>query len=226
MNLESVQSLPSLFNKAVGSASLLALLGFSLAHSGSIGEALSSRLGTIHEVAVSGVKVTFDANDIQKNAPRLPIKELASKQVADDINKLDARALVRLMYVGTFPTLCLFDKAKAQMIDEVATDHRLQEIGLVDLDVSDALREKVAAKPDLDPALGHPVKCYEMKLTIRGQDAKTVITHMLATAFSGAPADFAPPATLDRTVVPQTKTPAPGPSAKMSKPQKVAALRR
>ena len=186
MKIETIQAIPAIANRILCSLGLAGLLAYSMCHFGAIEQFLSNRVGLVHQVEVLGAKLTFDAGSIQ----RLTLGELppaASRQAAEDVNKLDQHTLVRLLYVGDLRNLCLFGNAKADLIENVATDYRLRDLGLVTLEESEALRDKVS-KEAIDPALGVPVKCYEMALNTRGREAKTAIAFMVGAAFSkGAP---------------------------------------
>lgn len=185
MTLETFQTLPTMINRALGSLCLAGLIGYSAYHHESIESALSERASLVHQVDFMGATLTFDAKDVGK-AVISPDHDFASDQAARDVNSLDARSLVRLLYVGTLPDLCLFSGARPAALEDVATDFRLREMGLVRIVESEDLRQTVAARKDLDPALGAPIKCYQMTMTDRGQDAKSALAFMLGDAFAHA----------------------------------------
>jgi len=234
MNLETVSALPGLVNRALGSAGLAAALVFTGVNYDAVERAFRETLthvASIHEVKINGVDVTFDSDALDREAANFPIEKFAGAKIAAQINQLDPRSLVRLLQVGTLKDLCVFSRPTAEMDEMVGVDHRLEELGLVARYFSDDQTSFVTArmqeyeKRDKKPAsIGAPLRCYELTLTAEGLDVRTVIAHMLGSAFAhNAPTNVTPASTAPAPGAPSSLSPAPSSAAPHPASSKAAA---
>jgi hypothetical protein len=210
MDIKTALELPSFINRALCSAGLAAALCVATLNYDAVEKAFRSGLDHVAEirgVKIQGVEISFDSSELNRRAEIFPIEKFAGDKIARQIEQLDQRSLVRLLQVGTLSNLCIYSTPTAEMEAMVGIDHRLEDLRLVTRFFSDDARAFVAGrlmeierKAHAPSTNGVPLKCYEMALTAEGLDVRTVIAHMLGTAFArnaapnGAQAPIAPPA--------------------------------
>lgn len=142
--------------------------------------------GSIHGIEVAGVKVDFDENAVEQSLSMFGVPADKQKDVLDSIRALNSTDFIRLMAVGQLNNLCEYAHPTPRMREDVATDYRLQQKGLTEIEPNQKLTEEIARRdaPDGHESIGRPLECYEMTLTARGANVKTVIVQNLAPAFA------------------------------------------
>lgn len=187
MNVEFLNTATSLFNRCVPSMVLAAAALYLGWHADSIAQGVASRTGAVDDVEVAGLKVHFDAHSLIENRDLFgkiaDFDQTVSEEVAQHIKHLDHRTVVRLIYADTHvKDSCLFEPRKSEELQDVAADYRLQELNLATIEnntpVPDELRVRAHA-----PGNPTPVTCYRLTLNGAGQDTRTVLVQMFASAF-------------------------------------------
>ncbi len=215
MKMETAQALPSIFNRALLSAGFAGVVAWGAYNHGAVETRLSSLLDGLSQVEMMGAKLTFDQKSLD-SAIRPQEMRFDGEAASKDLRNLDPRLLARLLNAGSLNDLCLFDGHKRGLLDNVAADYKLRDLGLVELHESDEIRAKVAADKTLDPELGAPVKCYTMKPSARGFDVRTAVAYALGDYFArGAQ----PAKDENQKVEPAASTPHSGASAKAERPK-------
>jgi hypothetical protein len=157
------------------------------------------RAGSMTSLEIASVKISFDRESVSAAFTELNKgADLAEGDIpgfGDDerrrvlkvIDSLDQRQFVRLMYVGQLQGLCEFrTPANSQMRYDVATDHRLVEMKLVEMvddpkTFEDTSKKVKAGQRDN----GDPIRCYTMRLTNDGYNVKTALVGNFSEAFKG-----------------------------------------
>jgi hypothetical protein len=184
MELDKLQALPNILNRTLASAAFAGLLAYGAYNHMAVEAKIGSLIDHVNQVEMMGTKVTFDARRLDKMILPRDSRFVGGQAVAD-LTKLNGRLLARLLNVGTLSNLCLFDGPKAGLLDDVAADHRLRDLDLVEIKDAEDVRAEVLAKKDLNPQLGAPVRCYRMTMTARGYDVRSAIAYTLGAALSG-----------------------------------------
>jgi hypothetical protein len=151
---------------------------------------LLDRAASATSLEVIGVKVAFTESAVAQGLELDNVREAEQKIVLDAINGLTSREFIRLMAVGQLANLCEFDRPTREMRNDVALDYDLEAKGLVKIEPSRDVLERVrawqvkAAAKGEDSSIGAPRDCYKMTLTDIGSRVKTVIVQNLAPAFN------------------------------------------
>jgi len=226
MNIEFMKTLPAIANRYLLTGALAAFLLYAACNVGQIAQSVAERTGTLHEVKAFGAELTFDAKDLYQHAALFDIEKdkfdrAMSAKIAADIDRLDPQTLTRLIYVDTHKNLCLYDPQTAPILEDMATDYRLQELKLAIVTDSDEVKAAVEKMPRSErPAPGVPLRCYTVTLTTAGQDVRNVLVKMLAAAFAAhapsAQPEGAPAPTVEARAAPATVKKAPAAHEKIA----------
>ena len=214
----AMEESPPLINRLLGTAALAVAFGYGIYHLDPIADRLASHLDSLQELKTAGLELSFSQESLDKHANLFSISDFkngASATVAKDIDRLDASTLARLIYVGaTLAPSCLYDTRRADVLQYVVTDYRLQELGLAKIEESDALKTD-AERRTKSTELGKPLRCYTIDLTERGQNVRNVVVESFATSFfQRAPDAGAPPVTAAKSEPKTVSAPAtPQPAA-------------
>ncbi|MGA8171265.1 MAG: hypothetical protein WB816_10640 [Methylocystis sp.] len=162
-----------------------------------------SVLGASAEWSAGGITDSIKSSNVLGESDRNAWHANNSEDAVNSVKLLkasDKQALMRLMYVGVLDNLCRFTKPTAAMQAAYGIDHVLAGDGLVTIEPNEKTKKEVESRirkrenaPDGKPSdIGYPTECYDLKLTSKGADARTVITHELVDEFGAAsPADNA-----------------------------------
>lgn len=184
----------------------LVVVNFSAISSGLGG--LAKRLPEMSKISAVGLSVELPAADITNNMRLSDVvppdtrngwSEENSVNAADGVKLLKSgnkQALIRLLNVGLLNDLCRFSKATPAMQVDYAMDRFLEGVGLVRIENNETTKKAVEAHmreaesaPRGKPSnIGYPSECYDLKLTAKGYDARTWITHAAVDNFGAAAA--------------------------------------
>ena len=141
----------------------------------------------------SAITKTVTECDVLDARPPRQLEGQAIRQCVRRIEEFDKRGLIRLLNIGLLHNVCEFEKANSDMRFDNASDKKLEEKQLVSplIDnpkttnvVRSDIRKRETAPGGKPSDIGYPVKCYDLTLTDKGQDARTAIVQSLGCRFN------------------------------------------
>lgn len=141
----------------------------------------------------SAITKTVTECDVSTRDLRDNWKDKQSVNASEGLKSLDKRGLIRLLNIGLLHNVCEFEKANSDMRFDNASDKKLEEKQLVSplIDnpkttnaVRSDIRKRETAPGGKPSDIGYPVKCYDLTLTDKGQDARTAIVQSLGCRFN------------------------------------------
>ena len=189
--------------KAVGLGLLVtvAVVNFDAIASGFGG--LFEKLPGIVKVSAFGVTIETNPADIEKTVKfsdgatqwlRENWGRQQSRNAAKALKSLDKRELARLMDVEMLSYVCRDENATSEKLYEYVVDKSLEEKKLVELTPRPDIMTKRLAEIKAQAAAPlrksadttAPSECYDLKLSSKGYDVRTVIIRTIGAKYSGA----------------------------------------
>lgn len=228
MNTQFIKELSSTANQWLYTLIFGDVVIYSAFNVGSISSYLADRFDSLHELKVAGADLTFDAREILADEAFFDIRHAdftreTSRRIAQDIKKLDAPLMKRLIFVESLKELCKYDTREWKMEQAAVLDDRLREMGLVTIDDDSETKnlvdwrirtgDKHAPGKELDP----PLRCYKVTLTAEGANVRDVLVTKMVAAVTArsANAPTVPDDGLDAAAKP-------APAETVAKPQRAA----
>lgn len=154
-------------------------------------DTMISKLGQLQSFEALNLKVAFSETSVLEALPIFRTLDADTQAtLKSDLAHLDAEWLPRLLNVGALDGTCDFHRTTPDIREAVATDQKLQTLGLVDLRDAEDVKARVLEnmKSALDKGkgweAGAPSQCYHMTLTGRGWRIKTAVLEFLASGLS------------------------------------------
>jgi hypothetical protein len=132
----------------------------------------------------------FKAELVSAELVRPAFKDIENApEVAAAIKKLAPEQFDRLAFVWDGAESCVYAKASAVLYRFVALDHELQDMKLITLTDAPAAVARHTADTSADAArrrteMGDPIRCYTLKTTELGWQAKTAVVKIVSQTFS------------------------------------------
>ena len=192
MNTQFIKELSSTANQWLYTVIFGGVVLYSAVNIGSISSYLADRFDSLHELKVAGADLTFDAQVIHADEALFDISHNdftrdTSRKIAQDIRKMDAPLMKRLIFVESLKELCKYDTREWKAEQAAVLDDRLREMGLVTIDDDSETKNLVdwrirtGDKRAPGKELGAPLRCYKVTLTAEGANVRDVlVTKMVA----------------------------------------------
>ena len=192
MSTQFIKELSSTANQWLYTLIFGGVVLYSAINIGSISSYLADRFDSLHELKVAGADLTFDAQVIHADEALFDIKPAdftreTSRKIAQDIKKMDASSMKRLIFVDSLKELCKYDTKQWQAEEAAVLDDRLRDMGLVAIDDNSETKNLVdwrirtGDKRAPGKELGAPLRCYKVTLTAEGANVRDVlVTKMVA----------------------------------------------
>jgi hypothetical protein len=223
MNTEFIKELSSLTNRCLCTLVFAGAVGYAAFNIDPITSYLAERLDSLHELKLAGAELTFDAQNIRAEEQLFDIEASdltrdASRKIAQDIRKLDAPLMKRLIFVESLKDLCKYDTKVWRAEESVALDGHLQALGLAkiedDPDTKERVDWRIRAHEKNRPGdeLGAPLRCYKVTLTAEGANVRDVLVSKMVEAVAAR--RTGEPASRDDSLEAATQPPLPVTAAK------------
>jgi hypothetical protein len=192
MNTQFIKELSSIANQCLYTLIFAGAIGYSAVNIGPISSYFADRFDSLHELKVAGADLTFDAQNIHADEAlfdidRDDLTREASRKIAQDIRKLNAPLMKRLIFVESLKELCKYDTKQWKAEQATALDDRLQDMGLAtiedDPETKNLIDRRIRTGEKYAPKdLGSPLHCYKVTLTAEGANVRDVLVSKMVGA--------------------------------------------